>query len=176
MSERLAIQCCDERWAPIPSMPGYEASTLGRIRSVDRIAPHPRGPRRLRGTVLKLRALPNGYLITNTYRKTTLVSRAVLEAFVGPAPTAGMHACHRNGDRSDNRIENLRWDTPKGNEADKRQHGTDHRNERHPQARLTREQVMAIRADRRSEREIAAAFGISESHAGSVRRGVFWKL
>jgi hypothetical protein len=38
----------------------------------------------------------------------------VLEAFVSPRPP-GMETCHRNGDRKDNRLSNLRWCTHKEN-------------------------------------------------------------
>jgi len=50
-------------------------------------------------------------------KKTFRVHRLVLEAFVGPCPH-GCEACHRNNDPSDNRIENLRWDTKQSNLAD----------------------------------------------------------
>jgi hypothetical protein len=43
--------------------------------------------------------------------------------FVGPAPE-GMEGCHYNGDPTDNRLENLRWDTRKANVADAIRHGT----------------------------------------------------
>nr|WP_255481829.1 HNH endonuclease [Amycolatopsis sp. SID8362] len=46
-----------------------------------------------------------------------LVHRAVLAAFIGPCPS-GWHGCHRNQVKTDNRLENLRWDSPKGNAAD----------------------------------------------------------
>ena len=47
------------------------------------------------------------------------VHRLVLEAFSGPCPV-GMEACHNNGDRLDNRRENLRWDTHFNNCAERR--------------------------------------------------------
>ena len=49
----------------------------------------------------------------------------VLEAFVGPRPT-GMFACHIDGDASNNRLPNLRWDTPRNNNLDAVQHRTHH--------------------------------------------------
>lgn len=44
--------------------------------------------------------------------------RIILETFNGPCPP-GMEGCHGNGVRSDNRLENLRWDTPVSNAADR---------------------------------------------------------
>lgn len=50
----------------------------------------------------------------------------VLEAFAGPRPL-GAEACHRNGNPSDNRLENLYWGSHADNMKDMTQHGT-HRN------------------------------------------------
>lgn len=58
------------------------------------------------------------------------VHRLVLEAFVGPCPP-GMEGCHNNGDPTDNRLANLRWDTRRSNVLDSVRHGT------HPQTRKT---------------------------------------
>lgn len=49
--------------------------------------------------------------------------RVVLDAFIGPRPK-GMEACHANGDPTDNRLVNLRWDTRSANAADSVRHGT----------------------------------------------------
>lgn len=46
---------------------------------------------------------------------------------------------------------------------------------RRAKASLNLEQVLAIRASEKSLREISAEFGISESHAGGIVRGRFWK-
>lgn len=51
------------------------------------------------------------------------VHTLVLEAFVGPRPP-GMFACHENDIPSDNRVENLRWDTPRANRLDSVRNGT----------------------------------------------------
>lgn len=67
--------------------------------------------------------LKTGYLMVTLGKERLYVHRLVLEAFVGPS-LPGMHGCHNNGKPSDNRIENLRWDTRAGNFADKWKHGT----------------------------------------------------
>lgn len=61
--------------------------------------------------------------------KMKLVHRLVAEAFLGSCPP-GMEACHNNGNPSDNRLSNIRWDTHKNNEDDKRRHGTNDRSNR----------------------------------------------
>ncbi|MDP9143661.1 MAG: NUMOD4 motif-containing HNH endonuclease [Actinomycetota bacterium] len=108
-----------ERWAPIPGRPGYQASDLGRIRSVDRTVTHKNGRTfRLRGRILTAAPLPNGYHHTFTGAgRGGYVHRMVLEAFVGPCPD-GMEACHGPGGQPDNRLVNLRWDTKSANAQD----------------------------------------------------------
>lgn len=51
------------------------------------------------------------------------IHRLVLQAFLGPCPE-GMEGCHNDGDPSNNRLDNLRWDTRSENMLDKRIHGT----------------------------------------------------
>src|SRR5690606_27256834 len=51
------------------------------------------------------------------------VHRLVLIAFVG-APPAGFEGCHNDGDRLNNSLENLRWDTHSANMQDTVTHGT----------------------------------------------------
>ena len=102
------------RWRPVAGYPGYEVSESGSVR----------GPR---GVLAKT---PNdgGYLrvklAIGDQRRNVLVHLIVLRAFVGPAPSARHHGAHGNGDRRDNRLENLAWKTPEENEADKHAAGT----------------------------------------------------
>jgi len=77
--------------------------------------------------------------------KTYAVHRLVLFAFVGPPPS-GLEGCHYDGNHKNNQLGNLRWDTPKANEADKKRHGTDNTGERNPSAKLTESDVREIRA------------------------------
>jgi hypothetical protein len=115
-----------ETWKPIPGCEGYEASDLGRIRSW-----RPRNWRCSTPTTPRILAqcdAGQGYLVVSISQgskaKTQRVNRLVLLAFVGPCPE-GMEGCHGNGDRGDNRLENLRWDTHQGNQVDRLKHGTD---------------------------------------------------
>lgn len=59
------------------------------------------------------------------------VHRLVLLAFISDCPD-DMEACHNNGIASDNRIENLRWDTHDNNNKDRKKHGTYKRGKDHP--------------------------------------------
>jgi len=71
------------------------------------------------------------------------VHRLMLETFVGPCP-AGMESSHINGNRSDNRLANLCWESHSDNLDRKRQHGTSLNGERKPNAKLNPIQVQEI--------------------------------
>lgn len=118
-----------ESWAPIPDVSGYEASSLGRIRSLDRVVHYRNGQvRNYRGRILKSVVHPQtGYLQVGIgNRRSALVHRLVLFAFVGPAPE-GMECRHLNGNRTDARLQNLTWGTAGENSLDKVRHGRHHR-------------------------------------------------
>lgn len=104
------------------------------------------------------------------------VHRLVCEAFHGPAPE-GYQAAHLDGNPMNNSAANLAWKTAKQNTADKISHGTHQAGENHPRARLTAEQVAALRAMQgqgQSQRAMARHFGISQTHVCHILRGERW--
>lgn len=117
-----------EAWRAVPGYEGrYEVSDRGRVRSLPHIDAQG-GHRRLR--VLKPSRMDAwGHVGVKLRRNGVVKSRyahhLVLEAFVGPRPT-GMHACHWNDVPDDNRLSNLRWDTPTANRLDCVRNGGDH--------------------------------------------------
>lgn len=119
----------EEIWRPIPGYEGhYEASNQGRIRGVDRLVIDRRNTRIFKGKILiGTIAGRTGYkmvpLSKNGVVKRIAVHRLVALAFHG-VPDPSHVCCHNNGIRTDNRAENLRWDTRSGNELDKLAHGT----------------------------------------------------
>jgi predicted XRE-type DNA-binding protein len=102
------------------------------------------------------------------------VHRAVLATFVGPCPD-GMEGTHRNGDKADNKLTNLRWATHADNIADKHEHGTVLRGQHVGNSKLTEADVIAIRQATGLQREIAARFGISRTNVSVIRSGKIWK-
>jgi hypothetical protein len=122
-----------EQWSAIPRFEGYyEASTQGRVRSIDRWIPTKSGQTAFRrGRILTQRALAgNGYQIVMMSKhgkyQNQLVHRLVLLAFRGE-PDHDYECRHLNGIRTDNRLENLAWGTRSENTADQVRHGS-HRN------------------------------------------------
>lgn len=87
-----------------------------------------------------------------------------------------MQACHNNGDRFDNRLSNLRWDTVKGNHADKLHHGTAQIGERNPLAKLTADNVRWIRTlSYRDAMAAAETLGVSRGCVQNVLYKQTWK-
>lgn len=82
-------------------------------------------------------------------RHTIQLGRVVLLALVGPPPP-GTECCHGDGDPTNNRIWNLRWDTRRANQLDSVRHGTHvllRRGEDALGARIPDEVVAKIRAE-----------------------------
>jgi len=119
------------------------------------------------------------YCLGNNGKKTTATgSVLVLLAFEGARPD-GMLACHNNGDKLDNRISNLRWDTPKSNTADIKKHGNQNFciGERVGTSKLNEKQVRVIRhaiGYGSSDCGIAKLFGVCRETIRKIRLGITW--
>lgn len=122
----------DETWTPLAIKDGYEISRTPRVRSLPGLVPrHDGGFQPRRGKILKLTLGVHGYYVVNLGRNNLhCVHELVALAFHGPKPP-GMEVLHANGDRTDNRPENLSWGTHAANMQDRTRHGRD------PQANLT---------------------------------------
>ncbi len=116
-----------ETWRDVPDWEGYYAvSDIGRVRSLLRTITRSDGKNRtFQGRMLSL-GLSMGYPGVHLRRgpkvRTCRAHQLVLEAFVGPCPD-GYVCCHHNGDPTDNRLANLRWDTETANSLDTMRHG-----------------------------------------------------
>lgn len=72
------------------------------------------------------------------------IHRLVLVAWRGECPE-GMESRHLNGDRSDNRLDNLQWGTSQENHIDKVRHGTVMQGSAHANSKLSENNVRAAR-------------------------------
>ena len=109
-------------------------------------------------------------------RKTAYVHHMILEVFVGPRPD-GMLACHNDGNPENNQIDNLRWDTPKSNTADRFKHGTHQCGEQNQNAKLKLpdlERIVNMKQSGMSTAAIARKIGVARSTIYGVLAGVSW--
>lgn len=107
----------DEEWKPIEGFPRYEISNKGRVKSFT----NPKKPKILRPHQLK-----NGYLLVHLAKgeergsnetECVRIHKLVADAFI-PNPQNKCHVQHTNQDRTDNRVENLKWVTREESNAD----------------------------------------------------------
>lgn len=93
----------------------YQVSNMGRVRSYDKIDSM---GRYVKGRLLSLTPDKDGYLHAslskNGNNKKYKVHRLVCKAFI-PNPENKSEIDHINGDKTDNRVENLKWCTHKEN-------------------------------------------------------------
>ena len=103
-----------EVWRDIPNYEGYQASNLGRIKSLERIDAL---GHRLKEKILKPQLGRRYYqvcLCKQSIKKTCKIHRLVWEAFNGQIPE-GLQVNHINEIKADNRLENLNLMTAKEN-------------------------------------------------------------
>lgn len=165
----------EERWVDIPGYPGYQASDQGRIRTTDRMITGRDGRVELHhGRVLKPQRLKNGYyevyisLGAAVKKKHRTVHSLVAQTFLGEKPV-GHDVMHLNGDRSDNRVENLKYGSRSENLRSTYDYGG-----RQANGKLSLEDVDVIR-HRLSRGEspilIAQDFGVDSAAVYHIRNG-----
>lgn len=111
-----------EIWKDIPGYEGkYQASSLGRIRSLDRQigTPGTVGCKFMKGRVLRPGPTKDGhlYVVLGHGAAGKPVHQLIALTFIGPRPE-GMDVCHNDGDPTNNRADNLRYDTRTNNILD----------------------------------------------------------
>jgi hypothetical protein len=168
-------------WANIPGYEGvYQINRSGVIRSLTKATGNGRFTRKTPITLVPT-IDKHGYaglrLCLDGVERHYFVHRLVLTAFVRP-PKDGEQACHNNGIRADNRLDNLRWDTSFGNQSDRMLHGTALIGDKNHNSKLTADAVREIRsrvqagASKRSE---ARRCGVSERTIDAVISNKTWR-
>ena len=162
----------------IPNYPGYQITKTGKIWSLSKKGYH-------RGIFLSRTLDSNGYLHISLYKKgkqyTELVHRLVLEVFIGPCPE-GMECCHKDGNKTNNHLKNLRWDTHSSNILDNVNSLTHNfkGGEKHYRAKLIAVEVKVIRQllaqGELKQKEIAKLFNVTPATISDISRRHSWKF
>lgn len=161
-----------ERWRSIPGYEGvYEVSSFGRVRV---LLACPRFPA---GRIMASRKHGQGYRMVSLWdreKKTyvhRLIHRLVLLVFRGPNEK-GEEGCHKDGNKENNRLENLRWGTRSSNDRDRLLHGWS--------LKLKLKDVRKIRKlyakGGISQESLGKQFGVSQVMIGNIVRGENWKV
>jgi hypothetical protein len=154
----------------------YEISSLGNLRGKERALIYKDGrkgvlkPMPLKGSLQK-----TGYYAHNFKGERKLIHRVVAETFLGK-PIFRMTVNHKNGIKTDNRLENLEWATFKENNDHARDTGL---NKQHGNnTNLTKFSEQLVHAMKKVKekyntpvKELADLFNISTSHVYEILRG-----
>jgi hypothetical protein len=171
-----------EIWKPVVGYEGYyEVSNQGNVRSLDRVVKGPYNkPKTLRGKKITPCANSQGRtrvrLSKDGKGRMIFISNLVAEAFIGPRPE-GLYVLHGELGVAVNTVENLSYGTHSKNMGeDKLRDGTDHRGEKHPMVKLTKEEVIRfkINAEKWRQRRWADELGVHESTLSDIKRGKSW--
>lgn len=160
------LQPSDMEWRKCVSIDGHEVSEHGHLRRVVELKNH--STRYPAGHIYSYGLAGKGYAFYNVKvgdkRKNFYAHKLVAEAFVGRQPE-GTEVAHNNGDKLNCHWTNLRYATPKENNADKVAHGTHRAGETHPNTKLKNKHlsdVIALRNAGLSQKDIGHQFDVSQ--------------
>lgn len=117
----------EEIWKPIEGFPGYDVSNMGRIRSYW-LKGRRGGLSEQLQSIRLTQVNSEGYSIISLKKNggsncAVNVHYLVATAFLGSRPP-GLEICHNDGNKQNNAVSNLRYDTPSNNQFDAIRHGS----------------------------------------------------
>ncbi len=170
----------EEVWKPVPSVDGLlEASSLGRIRRVARPLIYSDGRRgTLKAGVIQGTVAAVGYVFVSLGNRKIYAHRLIAEAFHG-LPTeelARQTINHKNGNKLDNRPENLEWASQRANQSHARSTGLNKQHGENTNLSKHSDQfIQAVRnvhaAYKPTYAELGRLFGLRDGHVGQIVKG-----
>jgi len=162
-----------EIWKALPGVPGVEVSTLGRVRTLDRVVPRGKHTLLIKGRVLKQFVHNTGYMQVGIpidgKSATKRVHRLVAQTFI-KNPNDLPEINHKDSDRANNNASNLEWCSRSYNRKYREKYGVS-------QAEAQGHPLFAINLDTlevlhfRSQGEAGRAIGVSKGNINSVIKG-----
>lgn len=173
-----------EEWRPVVGFESsYEVSSLGCVRSFDRVVVRGNGrPQFHCGRPIKPRRNRCGYyrvgLSKDGKQRRCSVHAIVAAAFIGPRPD-GYDINHKDGVKRNNAVENLEYVTPSRNQkhAYEKQLKVPVRGSWNGQAKLSEESVMTIKSELRcgvTGASLARRFKVSERCIHKIKKAENW--
>lgn len=172
-----------EEWRDVVGYEGlYQVSNAGRVKRIEGKRVFSDGRVRHYSEAIVSPTKPDPYprimLHAGTRKRTTRVHQLVMEAFVG-SPPSGMEVNHKNGDKADNRLDNLEYITHPDNVKHYNEVlGRGNQGSRHGMSKTNEDTVRKIRQlhkDGVSRHEIARLLGMGVSWVWKIASGKSWK-
>jgi len=161
-----------EQWLPIPGHEGrYEVSNMGAVRSIPFKKNFIKNGKTIcltrKGTVLKKRFVRHGYIAASIYclgvkRPKQIAEHRLVAMAWCPNPNGYKEVNHKNGNKADNRAENLEWVSRSENMRHSILSGFQKR-------RLTETQIKDIRASKEKHTVLARHYGVSDTLIRKIR-------
>jgi len=178
----------EEKWLPVKGYEGlYEVSSHGRVKSLERtVIKHSKFGEQfayiVKEKILKQSINRVGYFavsLHNNKMKTIVVHKLVCEAFIGECQK-GYEICHRDSNKLNNCLENLRYDTSLNNKQDMKLNETWPSREKSHYHKLTESEVQEIYSLLKNtsihRKEIGEMYSVHKDTISAINTGRSWHL
>ena len=171
-----------EIWKDIDEDSCFQVSSMGRIRTRDRIIKCPKMSYIRKGAIQKSFKNKDGYMVARIRKNKKIVyysvHRLVASLFI-KNPLSKPVVNHINHNRRDNRVENLEWVTHQENMSHMVLSNRSAKGSCNASSKLDEIKVLSIRTMKDhndwTDRKLGLAFGVSHTTIQNARKGYLWK-